>query len=232
MFTGWWWHRPSTTSPRHPHRQRTCLLSAPAPNPAPSRCARIDGGARADRRQVTVDRSPGGSSPRWPDRGPVKRPRAGLAGMARTSSNAIIAGQDGAGGRHRLRPAEPPTPAASPATRPIRRAQGRCLRQRRLLPLPDGLDGAVDAGPPPSSSRAGSIRDDRSSPPPIARPRHGLHRRAPLPPLMTAITDGEAVAAEIKGDHRRRSRSCRQASRPASAPSSWATTGRAPTTSP
>ena len=54
---------------------------------------------------------------------------------------------------------------------------------RRLLPLRRRPAAVAEAGATAVIQPGGSSATRRSSPPPTSRPRHGLHRPPPLPPL-------------------------------------------------
>ncbi len=67
------------------------------------------------------------------------------------------------------------------------RAAGGAYASDAFFPFPDGLDGAIEAGAATVIQPGGSIRDDRGHRRRRRRrPGHGLHRRAPLPPLTPA----------------------------------------------
>ena len=123
------------------------------------------------------------------------------------------------------------TPARIAAEKAAGRAQGGACASDAFFPFRDGLEAAAEAGVAVVIQPGGSVRDDEViAPADELRPRHGLHRRAPLHALMAAIVTRwrpRLYRRSVKEELARptsRSLARRRASRLGSARSSSATT--------
>ena len=119
---------------------------------------------------------------------------------AAVSSNAIVYAKDGqafgigAGQQNRL------DSARIAAERAAGRAAGGVCASDAFFPFRDGLDAAAAAGIRAVIQPGGSVRDDEvDRRRRRARHRHGLHRRAPLPPLTPKRQEIGQVSGKLVG---------------------------------
>ena len=170
-------------------RKNTRLLEAPAPERADARrSARSAAGSscRTPRHFAADARRLAGRHQGRADRRAVGRCRAGVAGLRPREVERDRAGEGRPGRRHRRRAAEPGRVGRDRGEEGRRpRAWAARARRDAFYPFPDGVEAAAAAGVAVVIQPGGSVRDDEGHRPGRrARPRHGLHRRTPLPALM------------------------------------------------